>query len=212
MKRGSGALAVFAAAVLLAAAAGRSAPQAPRLLPVDAGLVSSFAFDPRRSGHRVRGDGPRPQQRPCLQDDRRRGALAVDLRARLDLARGTRRTIRGTRGRCTRAQETPSTRRPTAGQTWRAFNRGLLPPPGINRGEGWVDWLAVDPTKSNVLYEHDYANTIRKSLDGGQSWNPVLSLWRKGGISGAADGRRAVHRPSTRPSDKWGPGGAKPWA
>jgi photosystem II stability/assembly factor-like uncharacterized protein len=69
------------------------------------------------------------------------------------------------------------------GQTWRAFNQGLLPPPGINRGEGWVDWLAVDPTNSNVLYEHDYANTIRKSVDGGKTWKTVLSLWRQGSIS-----------------------------
>ncbi len=96
------------------------------------------------------------------------------------------------------------------GRTWRAFDRGLLPPPGINRGEGWVDWLAVDPTNSNVLYEHDYASTIRKSLDGGQSWHPVLSLWRKGSIL-------ALLMEPSRPAAlyaafaKWGRVGAIPW-
>ena len=182
MKRGSGALALFAAAVLLAAAAAPSAPQVPRLLPADAGLVSSFAFDPRDPNTVYVGTVPSPNKGRVYKSTDSGGhwrlisgpgwtwlgALAADPRHRGTLYAGTGNAVYKTTD---------------GGQTWRAFKRGLLPPPGINRGEGWVDWLAVDPTNSNVLYEKDYAGTIRKSVDGGQSWRPVLSLYKRGGIA-----------------------------
>jgi len=65
------------------------------------------------------------------------------------------------------------------GRTWHAFNHGLLPPPGINRGEGWVLWLAVDPANSDILYEYDYGGTLRRSVDGGHTWNVVFSGFKR---------------------------------
>ncbi len=199
MKRGSGALALCAAAVLLAAAAARSAPQVPSLLPVDAGLVSSFAFDPRDPNIVYVGTVPGANKgRVYKTTDGGEhwrlvsgrgwtwlGALAADPRRRGTLYAGTGNAVYKTTN---------------GGRTWRAFDRGLLPPPGINRGEGWVDWLAVDPTNSNVLYEHDYANTIRKSVDGGQSWRPMLSLYKKGWIASVL---LAPSRPSSLYAAFW---------
>jgi photosystem II stability/assembly factor-like uncharacterized protein len=72
------------------------------------------------------------------------------------------------------------------GRTWHDWHRGLLPPPGINRGEGWTDWIGVDPANSKIVYEHDYADTLRKSIDGGHSWKVLLSGWE--GTAGAMGG------------------------
>jgi photosystem II stability/assembly factor-like uncharacterized protein len=70
------------------------------------------------------------------------------------------------------------------GRSWHAFSRGLLPPPGVNRGEGWVGWLAFDPADYGVLYELDYGRTLRKSVDGGHTWKVVLSGFKRFGIWG----------------------------
>jgi photosystem II stability/assembly factor-like uncharacterized protein len=209
MMRGFSALAVLAMAVLFAAAAGRSTPQGLRVLPVDAGTVSAFAFDARDPNIVYVGTIPGANEGRVYKSidggEHWRlvsgrgwtwlGALAADPRHRGTLYAGTGNAVYKTTD---------------GGRTWAAFDRGLLPPPGINRGEGWVDWLAVDPTHSNVLYEHDYSNTIRKSHDGGQTWEPVLSLWEKGVISGLV---LDASRPPTLHAvfEKWGPGGAKPW-
>jgi photosystem II stability/assembly factor-like uncharacterized protein len=209
MKRGLSALAVLAMAVLFAAATGRSAPQGLRVLPVDAGMVSSFAFDARDPNIVYVGTIPGPNRgRVYKSTDGGQhwrlvsgrgwtwlGALAADPRRAGTVYAGTGNAVYKTTD---------------GGRTWRAFDRGLLSLPGINRGEGWVDWLAVDPTNSNVLYEHDYSNTIRKSHDGGHSWEPVFSLWKKGAISGLV---LDASRPPTLHAvfEKWGPGGAKPW-
>src|SRR5215210_1858141 len=172
-----------AAAALVVAAASGSAPQVSGLLPADAGQVSAFAFDPSSRGIVYVGTIPGPNKgRVYKSTDGGEhwrlisgrgwtwlGALAADPRHRGTLYAGTGNAVYKTTD---------------GGQRWRAFSRGLLPPPGVNRGEGWVRWLAVDPTDSNVLYEHDYANTIRKSVDGGRSWRPVGSLWKEGGVAG----------------------------
>jgi photosystem II stability/assembly factor-like uncharacterized protein len=183
MKMHYGALALLATAALVAAGVGRSAPQNRHLLPADAGHVSSFAFDPTHPNIVYVGTFPGYNEGRVYKStdggDHWRlisgrgwtwlGALAADPRHPGTLYAGTGNAVYKTTD---------------GGRTWRAFKRGLLPPPGINRGEGWVDWLAVDPTNSNVLYEHDYADTIRKSVDGGQSWKPVISLWKRGAIPG----------------------------
>jgi hypothetical protein len=168
-----------AAAALPAAA--RSSANVPRLLPADAGQVSSFAFNPTDPNIVYVGTIPGTNRGRVYKStdggDHWRlisgrgwtwlGALAADPERPRALYAGTGNAVFKTTN---------------GGRTWRGSKRGLLPPPGINRGEGWVDWLAVDPTNSNVLYEHDYANTIRKSINGGHSWKPVLSLWERGGI------------------------------
>jgi photosystem II stability/assembly factor-like uncharacterized protein len=170
------ALVVFTAAAvaLLGATAARSTTQGPRLLPVDAGGVTSFAFDPADPGTIYVGTIPAHGTGRVYQSTDRGDhwrliterrwtwlhTLAVDPKRPRTLYAGTGNALYKTTN---------------GGVTWRAFTRGLLPPPGINRGEGWVVWLAVDPTNTNVLYEHDYAGTLRKSIDGGHTWKVVLS-------------------------------------
>src|SRR5581483_4118768 len=116
-------------------------------LPVSAGPVSAFAFDPANwnvvytatepgpGGHYDRvyksTDGGKSWQR--LYSSRgwfRAYAFAVDP--------GHPDTVYIGGG--TAVYKTTD-----GGRTWRTFNRGLLPPPGVNRGEGWVLWLAFDP-------------------------------------------------------------------
>jgi photosystem II stability/assembly factor-like uncharacterized protein len=85
------------------------------------------------------------------------------------------------------------------GRSWRPGNRGLFPPrdqrfcyrpagvarrycvkrpfgtpgtPHYNRGNGWVTAIAVDPANANVVYSG--ADVVRKSTDGGRSWETVL--------------------------------------
>ena len=85
------------------------------------------------------------------------------------------------------------------GRSWRPGNRGLFPPrdqrfcyrpagvarrycvkrpfgtpgtPPYNRGNGWVTAIAVDPANANVVYSG--ADVVRKSTDGGRSWETVL--------------------------------------
>ena len=45
-----------------------------------------------------------------------------------------------------------------------------------------MTWLAIDPGNNHVLYEYDYGETLRKSLDGGHTWKVVLSGFRRFGI------------------------------
>ena len=172
-----------------AATSARPASEAPRLLPADAGLVTHLALDPAHPDTVYAGtlvpvnEGPgtgsvykstdggndwRLISRPGWP---RISALAVDPKRTRTLYVGTGKDLYKTSD---------------GGRTWHAWNRGLLPPPGINRGEGWTDWLAVDPTNSKIVYEHDYANTLRKSTDGGHSWKVVLSAWEK--TSGVMNG------------------------
>lgn len=66
------------------------------------------------------------------------------------------------------------------GRSWRAWSRGLLPlpdhsvpgrvtgTPSWRRLEGWVTSLVVDPTNSKVVYAA--AGGIRKSTDSGHTW------------------------------------------
>jgi photosystem II stability/assembly factor-like uncharacterized protein len=185
MKIRSGAFALLLMAALVAVAAGGAAPPGGHLLPVDAGLVTSFAFNPSNPNIVYVGTVPSYNKgrvyktidggkRWRLISGRQRrwtwpDALAADAQRPRTLYVGTGNAVYKTTD---------------GGRSWRASTRGLLPPPGVNRGEGWVGWLAVDPTKSDVVYEGDYANTIRKSVNGGRSWQPVLSRWQKGGIAG----------------------------
>ena len=70
---------------------------------------------------------------------------------------------------------------------WRAHvlgpANGRAPRLPTSRRES-ADERRLQLTLLTRLYEHDYANTIRRSVDGGQSWQPVLSLWRRGAITG----------------------------
>jgi photosystem II stability/assembly factor-like uncharacterized protein len=155
-----------------AAAVGRSASQPQHLLPTDAGSVSAFAFDPTNPNIVYVGTVPGYNKgRVYKSTDAGEhwrlisgtgwtwlGALAGDPKHRGTLYAGTGNAVYKTTD---------------GGHTWRAFSRGLLPPPGINRGEGWVQSLAVDPDNSNIVY----ANTgggVRKSVDGGRNWQTVL--------------------------------------
>lgn len=172
----------------LAATTARPATQAPALLPADAGIVTHLAFDPTHPDTvyagtlvAVNGKGPGPGRVYKSTDSGnhwrlisrpgwpRISALAVDPERPRTLYVGTGKDLYKTTN---------------GGRTWHAWKRGLLPPPGINRGEGWTDWLAVDPINSKTVYEHDYAETLRKSTDGGHTWKVMLSLWQKGGMSG----------------------------
>ena len=162
-----------AAAVLMAAATARPATQPSRLLPADAGRVSALAFGPKHTVYV--GTSPSSSKgrvyestddgehwrlisaRPWTWFD----ALAADPKQPGTLYAGT----------ATAVYETAD-----GGRTWRASGNGLLPPPGVNRGEGWVNWLGVDPANRNVLYEHDYADTLRTSLDQGRTWR--VAAWR----------------------------------
>jgi hypothetical protein len=174
-------LAATAALAVVAALAGgatagsasrqqRSMPQVTHLLP---GMVTSFAFDPVHPGTVYVGTNLGSRGRVYKSIDggdhwrliAARGwhwlnALAADPGRPGTLYAGTGNAVYKTTN---------------SGRTWHAFRRGLLPPPGVNRSEGWVNWLAVDPTNSNIVYEHDYAQTIRKSTDGGHTWNVLLS-------------------------------------
>lgn len=184
MKMRLGALVVLAAAVLLAAAAAPSASQPSALLPVRAGQVSAFAFDPVNPRIVYVGTIPGPNKGRVYKltggGGQWRlisgkgwtwlGALAADPRHSGTLYAGTGNEVYKTTN---------------GGRTWRASNKGLLPPPGVNRGEGWVDWLSVDPSGAAALYEKDYAGTLRKSVDGGRSWRVAAWRPRFGAIEGA---------------------------
>jgi photosystem II stability/assembly factor-like uncharacterized protein len=89
------------------------------------------------------------------------------------------------------------------GRSWQPFNQGLFPPPGNycfpqriggpppscskyprfgtpgttgwNRGNGWVNDVAVDPIDSNVVYAAA-GDAVRKSTDGGHTWTTVFEL------------------------------------
>lgn len=175
------------ATAALASTGAPHASQAPHLLPADAGYVTSIALDPAHPNTVyagtvvVNGQGPstgrvyksthggndwRLISRPGWP---RISALTVDPKRTRTLYVGTGKDLYKTTN---------------GGRTWHAWKRGLLPPPGINRGEGWTDWIAVDPGNSKIVYEHDYANTLRKSTDGGHSWKVVLSAWEKGAMGG----------------------------
>jgi photosystem II stability/assembly factor-like uncharacterized protein len=201
MKMHQSALGLLAAVALLAAIAAaspswvanglsattaRPATQAPAaLLPADAGLVTSLALDPTHPNTVyagtlvINGNGPDTGRVYKSTDSGnhwrlisgpgwpRISALTVDARRTRTLYVGTGKDLYKTTN---------------GGRTWHAWKRGLLPPPGINRGEGWTDWLAVDPRNSKIVYEHDYANTLRKSTDGGHSWKVVLSAWTKASL------------------------------
>lgn len=83
------------------------------------------------------------------------------------------------------------------GRSWKAGNRGLLPPPpviargqvtatpGHRASEGWVSALAVDPSDGDVIYAGT-GGGVRKSTDGGRSWKTVLWRGRYMGISALA--------------------------
>jgi photosystem II stability/assembly factor-like uncharacterized protein len=85
------------------------------------------------------------------------------------------------------------------GRSWQLFNQGLFPPnggkqvcyrpagakpycvklpfgtpgtPHFNRGNGWVTAIAVDPADTNIVYAG--ADAVRKSTDGGHSWQTVF--------------------------------------
>jgi len=70
------------------------------------------------------------------------------------------------------------------GSNWRPSNRGLFERPRptfpegtpgtrwFNGGKGWVIALAVDPTKTNVVYAG--SDRVSKSSDGGHSWKTVF--------------------------------------
>lgn len=173
-------LGALPAAALLAATAAHSTPQAAPL-PAGAGYVTAFAFDPAHPNvvytatepgpggshdrvYRSTDGGARWQRLFSRRGWFRAYALAVDPKHPRTVYVGGGRAVYKTTD---------------AGRTWRTFNRGLLPPPGINRGEGWVTWLALDPANHDVLYEYDEGGTLRKSADGGRTWNVVLSGAKK---------------------------------
>jgi photosystem II stability/assembly factor-like uncharacterized protein len=154
-----------------AAAALRSETQPQHLLPADAGPVSAFAFDPRDPNIVYAGTIPGYNKgRVYKSTDAGEhwrlisgigwtwlDSLASDPKHPGTLYAGTGNAVYKTTD---------------GGQTWKAFNRGLLTPPGINRGEGWVASLAVDPANSNIVFAQAGAS-IRKSVDGGQTWRTV---------------------------------------
>ena len=170
-------------------------PLAP--LPADIIFVSSIAFDPRApntvyvaatSGKRdfvgrwtpvSRGrvyktsDAGQHWRSPASSPiSTRVDALAADPRRRGILYAGTGVAVYKTVNR---------------GRNWRAWNRGLLPPPpvikggqamgtpGWRRGEGWVTALAVDPADSRIVWAGS-GGGVKKSTDSGRSWKTVL--WR----------------------------------
>jgi photosystem II stability/assembly factor-like uncharacterized protein len=211
MKIGIGALMVSAAVALLAAAAAPSASQQSQPLPAGAGSVTAFAFDPANPNVVYTATEPGPggsHDRVYKSTDGgahwqrlfsgrgwfRAYTLAVDPNHP--------RTVYVGGGKC--VYKTTN-----GGRTWHVFSRGLLPPPGINRGEGWVFWLAIDPGNTSVLYEYDYGGTLRKSVDGARTWKVVLSVAKR--RSFAWSWLMAPHQPlalyaSFRPV---GPGGGK---
>ena len=174
-----------ALALLLAVTNASPAPQRSDMLPASAGRVSSFAFDRAHPGtlyvgasawqnaqgqvYKTTDGGDHWRLISGRNLGRWLGALTVDPRRSRTLYAGTGAAVYKTTN---------------GGRSWHSWNSGLLPPPGINRGEGWVDWLAVDPRNSKVLYEHDYANTIRKSTDGGHTWRVLVSQFRRGAVEG----------------------------
>jgi hypothetical protein len=62
------------------------------------------------------------------------------------------------------------------GRRWRPSKHGLFAPPGptyqFNRDKGWVLALAVDPANTNIVYAG--SNRVSKSTDGGHSWKTVF--------------------------------------
>lgn len=161
------------------AAATQSESLPPRELPADAGAVSAFAFDPRDPNIVYVGTIPGYNKgRVYKSDDAGEhwqlisatgwtwlGALASDPKHPGTLYAGTGNAVYKTTD---------------GGRTWHGFSRGLLRPPGNNKGEGWVERLAVDPNNSKIIYAGTFGG-VRKSVDAGHSWHTVLwaKVWRR---------------------------------
>ena len=146
-------------------------------LPPQAGLVKSFAFDPRNPaivyaltiGHsngalgsqvfKTTDGGADWRATPATGGDwvGFEEALAADPEHPGTLYVGTGSAVQKT---------------VDGGHNWRASKRGLLLPPRPPSRLGWVTALAVDPGRSNVIYAG--SDRISRSSDGGRSWKTVF--------------------------------------
>lgn len=182
-----GAIVVTVAASLMAACAGarpdsNAAPVArsaspstfllSRFLPADAGAVSAFAFDSRDPNTVYVGTTPGYNKGRVYKSTDAGGrwklisgpgwswlgALASDPKHTATLYASTSTGIHKTTD---------------GGRTWQAFSRGLLPPSGVAKGEGWGR-LAVDPNNINIIYA-GLGGSVHRSVNAGHSWQTVLS-------------------------------------
>ena len=137
-------------------------------LPADATIISAFAFDPRNPKIVYVGTGVNNStEEPRLQVDRRRGTLAVGLRARLDRL-GALASDPKHPGTLYASASTGIYKTTDGGRTWQTYSRGLLPA----GGEGWGR-LAVDPNNSNIIYA-GLGGGVHKSVDAGHNWQTAL--------------------------------------
>ena len=158
-----------------AAAAPQVATQLRRLLPVSAGPVDAFAFDPTNPNLVYVGTGAtNNNSRVYKSSDAGRhwqpispgwswiGALVSDPRHPGTLYASTDNGIHKTTN---------------GGRTWHTFGQGLLPPSGVARGEGFGN-LAIDPDNSKILYS-GLGLGVHQSADGGHTWQSVAGNRRR---------------------------------
>jgi photosystem II stability/assembly factor-like uncharacterized protein len=138
-------------------------------LPPSAGMVESFAFDPRnprvvylltRGAGVVKtsDEGGHWQVLPAGLGTGAYQTLVADLRHPGTLYLGTGLGVFKT---------------VDAGHSWRRSTRGLAVPHWTDRNIGWVMAIAIDPAHPSVLYAG--TDRITKSTDGGRTWKPVFT-------------------------------------
>ena len=144
-------------------------------LPPGAGLVESFAFDPRNpqivylltngfsngTSHVFKTtDGGAHWHATAARGSGWVGgkeALAADPRHPGTLYAGTELAVYKT---------------VDGGRSWLPSHRGLITPPRSEREKGWVTALAVDPANTNIVYAG--SDRVSESTDGGHSWKTVF--------------------------------------
>lgn len=167
----------------------------PRLLPRSAGQVTSFAFDPADPDLVYAGTSHRTGRIYRSSDGGGHWQLSASLPAPVTaLAADPRRpgTLYAATGIA--AWKWPNGvpsfqgwkhvgvyKTANGGRNWQRWSRGLQTPSSraapnaeFELGQGWVTALAVDPSDSDVVYAGT-GRGVRRSSDGGRSWQTVLS-------------------------------------